>query len=195
MAASLRDLPRPYYRLEEYFALEQAGEARYEYWDGNVLCMSGGSREHATICSNVHFRLSQKLEATGCRAYTGEMQIKTPLLPPYRYPDASVVCGKPVFDKVEGFDVLVNPLQVVEVLSPGTAHLDRKEKREAYQALASLQEYLIISQDAPHVTQYVRQPDGQWLRQDVGDLASAINLTSLGCSLPLREIYEDVDFN
>ena len=64
MAASLRDLPRPYYRLEEYFALEQAGEARYEYWDGNVLCMSGGSREHATICSNVHFRLSQKLEAT-----------------------------------------------------------------------------------------------------------------------------------
>ncbi len=194
MVASLKDLPRPHYRLEEYFALERAGQARYEYWNGYVLCMSGGSRQHATICSNVHFRLSQQLEKKACRTYTGEMQIKTPDLPPYRYPDVSVVCGKPVFEKMEGFDVLTNPILVVEVLSPGTAHLDRQEKREAYQALPSVMEYLIISQDAPHVTQYLRQPDGKWLRNDAGDLTAIIKLPSIGCTLPLREVYDDVEF-
>ncbi len=195
MAASLKDLPRPYYRLEEYFALERVGEARYEYWNGDILCMSGGSRQHATIISNVHFRLSQQLVGKGCRTYTGEMQIKTPDLPPYRYPDVSVVCGKPVFEKIEGFDVLTNPILVVEVLSPATANLDRQEKREAYQALPSLMEYLIISQDAPHVTQYLRQPDGQWLRNDAGDLAANVKLSSIDCTLPLSEIYDDVEFN
>lgn len=195
MAASLRDLPRHHYTLEEYFALEGAGEARYEYWDGEIICMSGSSRQHATISSNVHLIIGQQLRGKTCRAFTGEMQIKTPLLPPYRYPDVSVVCGKPLFEKIAGFDVLTNPILIVEVLSPGTAHLDRAEKRDAYQALPSVMEYLLISQDAPHLTQYVRQADGQWLRQDYGNLENAISLPSVDCSLSMREAYEGVEFN
>jgi Uma2 family endonuclease len=195
MVASMRDLPCRLYTLEEYFALEGVGEARYEYWDGEIVCMSGGSRQHATVGSNVHFRLSQGLQGKNCRAFTGELQIKTPILPPYRYPDVSVVCGKPEFDKIAGFDVLINPILVVEVLSPGTAHLDRKEKREAYQALPSLMEYLLISQDAPHITQYVRQADGQWQRRDYGDLVTVVNLPSINCTLSMQEVYDGVEFN
>ena len=195
MVASLRDLPRQLYTLEEYFALEGAGEARYEYWDGEIVCMSGGSRQHATVGSNVHLLIGRQLWGTNCRAFTGELQIKTPLWPPYRYPDVSVVCGKPEFDKIAGFDVLVNPILVGEVLSPGTAHLDRKEKREAYQALPSLMEYLIISQDAPHITQYVHQADGQWLRHDYGDLMTVVNLPSINCALSMQEVYDGVEFN
>jgi len=195
MVASLKDLPRPYYRLEEYFALEKAGEARYEYWNGDVLCMSGGSRQHATICSNVHLAIGQQLRGKNCRAYTGEMQIKTPALPPYRYPDVSVVCGKPVFEKVEGFDVLTNPILIVEVLSPGTAHLDRNEKREAYQALPSVMEYLLILQEMPHITQYLRLSDNSWERRDFGDLSATINLPSIQCPLVFGEVYDGVEFN
>lgn len=81
MVATVREIPHRPYTLEEYFALERVGEARYEYWDGEIVCMSGGIRQHAIIISNVHFRLSQKLEGKGCRSFTGELQIKTPVLP------------------------------------------------------------------------------------------------------------------
>ncbi|MDQ3013208.1 MAG: Uma2 family endonuclease, partial [Acidobacteriota bacterium] len=190
MVAAMREMPRRLYSLEEYFALEGVGEVRYEYWDGEIVCISGGSRQHATASSNLHFRLSQRLQGKNCRAFTGELQIKTPILLPYRYPDVSVVCGKPEFDKIAGFDVLVNPILVVEVLSPGTAHLDRKEKREAYQGVPSLMEYLLVSQDAPHITQYSRQPDGQWLRQDYGGLLTVITLPSIECTLAMSEVYD-----
>lgn len=194
MVASLRDLPRQLYTLEEYFALEGAGEARYEYWDGEIVCMSGGSRQHATVGGNVHLLIGRQLWGKNCRTFTGELQIKTPILPPYRYPDVSVVCGQPEFDKISGFDVLINPILIVEVLSPSTAHLDRKDKREAYQALPSMMEYLLISQDAPHLTQYLRQTDGQWLRHDYGDLMTLVNLPSIGCTLAMRDVYDGVEF-
>ncbi|HZS09382.1 MAG TPA: Uma2 family endonuclease [Blastocatellia bacterium] len=194
MAANLKDPPRHHYTLEEYFALERVGVARYEYWNGEIVCMSGGSRRHVRISGNVYFSLRQQLAGRPCDTFTGDLQIKTPLLPPYRYPDVSVVCGQPDFENIEGFDVLVNPVLIVEVLSPGTASRDRNEKREAYQALPSLREYLLISQDAPHITHYLRQADG-WARHDYGDLAATVDLPSVQCRMSLMDVYYRVDFN
>lgn len=194
MVASLKDLPRLYYRLEEYFALEAAGEARYEYWNGDVLCMSGGTPQHAAISFNIAYQMRRKLRRSGCRVFNADMAIKTPLAPPYRYPDASVVCGKPVYEKVDKFDTLTNPTIIVEVLSPSTLILDKTLKRDAYQAIPSLQEYLLIAQDAPQITHYLRQ-DEQWLRQDYGGLATTFELPTLGCQIGLSEIYEGVEFD
>jgi Uma2 family endonuclease len=157
MVASLQDFPPHRYTLEEYFALEAVGARRYEYWNGDVLCMSGGSPQHATISLNIAAGLKGKLRRGRCRVFPSDLAIKTPQLPPYRYPDASVVCGKPLYEKVENFDTLTNPTLIVEVLSPTTALLDRTLKREAYQAIPSLQEYLVVAQAAPQVTLYVRQ--------------------------------------
>jgi Uma2 family endonuclease len=194
MAANLKDLPRHFHTLEEYFALEWIGDARYEYWDGEIVCMSGGTRQHATISGNVYLIIGQQLKGKNCRAFTADLPIKTPTLPPYRYPDASVGCGQLIFEKVDRIETLTNPILIVEVLSPGTERRDRQEKRAAYQALPSVMEYLLVAQDAPHVTQYVRQSDG-WARFDYGDLASTVNLSSVQCLLPLSEVYDGVDFD
>ena len=194
MVADLRDVPRRHYTIEEYFALERVGEARYEYWDGDILCMSGGTRQHARICSNLHYRLRQQLEGQGCQAFTGDLAIKTPSLPPYRYPDASVACGELVFERIEGIDVLINPTVVIEVLSPGTQSLDRNQRRIAYQAIPTVTEYVLIAQDAPQVTQYVRQRDG-WVRQDYGGLTAAVELSSISSRLALSEIYDGIVFS
>jgi Uma2 family endonuclease len=121
MVANLKDLPRPHYTVEEYFALEQVSEARYEYWDGEIVCMSGGTERHYLISDNLHVLLSNLLKGRPCRANSAGTPIHTPTLPPYRYPDASVVCGKPVFTKVHNIDALTNPILVLEVLSPGIA--------------------------------------------------------------------------
>lgn len=194
MAANPKDLPRHHYTLEEYFALERVGEARYEYWDGDILCMSGGSERHYTISENLRTRLAQLVDGSDCRAYSGGVPVLTPWLPPYRYPDASVVCGKPVFKDCSGIDVLTNPVLIIEVLSPGTEKLDKGEKRIAYRKIPSLSEYLIVSQDAPHITQYIRQ-GRRWMRKDVGDSGALLELPSIERAIPLRDIYDGVVFD
>ncbi len=197
MASILKDRPPHYYTMEEYFALERAGEARYEYWDGEIICMSGGSRQYARICGNVYLIIGQQIRGSNCTAYTGDLAIRTPTPPPYRYPDASVACGTLQFENINGIDALINPVLIVEVLSPGTESLDKKEKRLAYQRIPSVMELLLIAQDAPHVTQIVRQPEQEpdWGRRDYGDLTVRIELSSIGCPLSLSDIYEGVDFS
>ena len=194
MAANLKNVPRHHYTLEEYFALERASEARYEYWDGEIVCMSGGSLWHSIISDNLHALLSGLLRGQDYRAFSGGMPIKTPALPPYRYPDVSVVCGQLATEKINGIDVLTNPIIIVEVLSPGTEQLDKEEKRNAYQRLASVKEYLIVAQDAPHVTQYLRQ-GRRWVRKDYGDLQAAVELTSIHHQVLISDIYQGVTFS
>ncbi len=117
MVANLKSLPRHHYSLKEYFALEKTGEARYEYWDGDIVCMSGGTPKHYILSGTIFYQIRQQLEGKNCQAYTEGIPIKTPKLPPYRYADMSVVCGASQFENMRGIHALVNPLLVVEVLS------------------------------------------------------------------------------
>lgn len=195
MATNPKDVPRHYYSLEEYFALEQASDARFEYWDGDIVCMSGGTRAHGMICSNVHGALVIALRGGRRRPFTGDMAVWMPTLPPYRYPDASAACGELEFKHIKGHDALVNPVLVVEVTSPSTAGMDEGPKFVAYQAIPTLREYLLVSQDSPRVTHYTRRDDGSvWERRDVSDTDASLELESIGCALKLRDIYDGVAF-
>jgi Uma2 family endonuclease len=187
------DITPRHHTLDEYYALEAEGEARYEYWDGAILCMSGGSEQHAQLSENMFYLLRTKLRGSGCFSKASETPIKTPKWPPYRYPDASVYCGKPVYEKDNGIAVLLNPTLVIEVLSPATAWLDHGKKKEAYQDLLSLQQYLLIAQHEVLLTLYTRLGD-KWQRQDFTDIDSILPLVSINCELALRDIYEDVTF-
>src|ERR1051326_5375149 len=104
MATHRKDPPQHYYSLDEYFALEQASDARFEYWNGEIVCMSGGSSTHSRISSNVHYRLRQQVSGTDCEAFTADLPVKTPTLPPYRYPDVTVGCGELNFEHLRGAD-------------------------------------------------------------------------------------------
>jgi len=194
MATNPKDVPQHFYSLDEYFALENAGHVRYEYWDGEIVCMSGGSKEHTRIDGNVYHRLRLNLSGGRCHAFTSELPVKTPTLIPYRYPDATVGCGELKFEHIRGVDALVNPTLIVEVLSPTSSIRDHNEKFTAYKAIDSFMEYLLIAQDTPQVTHYVRQSDGRWEREEITDVTAEIVLSSIGCTLSLADIYEDVTF-
>jgi Uma2 family endonuclease len=189
--------PKHLYTLDEYFALEHTGETRYEYWDGEIVCMSGGSRRHSRISSRVHQLLANHLETQrGCEAFTSDQAVKLPAtFPPYCYPDVVVACGTATFDDVRGIDVLTNPALLVEVMSPTSRQRDQKNKLELYRKIASLQEYLILDQDKPLVIQHIRQPDDTWLTNTCQNLEATIVLASISYQLSLREIYATVDFN
>ncbi len=193
MAANLQSIARRHYSLEEYFALEKVGEARYEYWDGDIVCMSGGSPNHYRLTSTIHFKLAQKVEGKTCSSFTGDMPIFTPKYLPYRYPDASVVCGEEKYKNFNGIYALENPLIIVEVLSSTTENADKNQKRIAYQAIKSLQEYILISQNETHVTHYLRQGDF-WTIKDYREMDTIIELPSISDTITMAEIYRGVRF-
>jgi hypothetical protein len=123
------------------------------------------------------------------------MRIKVPKALPYRYLDIAVVCGGPVIEKLQGQEILVNPLLIVEVLSPTTEGYDYGQKFTAYQSIESFREYLLVAQDRPHVTHYLRQADGQWLRSDIEGMDGVVKLVTVECELSFEEIYRLVEFS
>ena len=188
-------LPKQRYTLEEYLALDKNSEQRYEYFAGEVVAMGGASLNHNRITRNIIRSLENALAEQGCEVLPAAMRVKVPKAFPYRYPDAVVVCGEPIIEEMHGQEMLVNPILIVEVLSPNTEAYDRGAKFSAYQSIASFQEYLLIAQDRPHITQYVRQLHGKWLRSEVEGVHSTLSLESLHCQLTLSDVYRRVDFH
>lgn len=184
-----RDVRR-LFTIEEYAALEKVGDARYEYWDGEIVCMSGGSRAHYAISDNVFSLLKAAARERGCLAASGQCPVVSGDQSYYRYPDASVSCD-PVFREILGIDVLTNPLVLVEVTSPTTESADHKAKRDAYQTIESLREYVIVEQDEPKVTLYVRD-EGGWKCSVIDRLDRSFRLPSLDCEIALHDLYETV---
>jgi len=187
-------IPKRRYTLEQYIELDKNSAARYEYFDGVVVDMAGGSLNHNRITRNIMHSLENKLVGHGCAVLPSDMRIKVPKAFPYRYSDAVVVCGEPIIEEIQGQEMLINPLVIIEVLSPNTEAYDRGAKFSAYQSIASFQEYLLIAQERPHITQYVRQPGGKWLRSEVEGLEETLKLESVDCTLALSEVYRQVHF-
>ena len=187
--------PELRYTLEEYFELERTSEERFEFWNGEVFCMSGASQAHDRIIVNFIVHLSAKLDAIKCRVFSSDMRIRVPSAPPYRYADLSALCGEARFEEIGGVDALVNPQLIVEVLSPSTEAYDRGDKFTHYKSIPTLSEYLLVAQHRPHVTHLYKQPDATWIYAEANDLAATVELVTLNCDLPLNEIYRGVSFD
>jgi Uma2 family endonuclease len=193
-AGFMSAVPKTRYTVEEYIELLKNSDERFEYFDGEVISMAGGKIVHGDIATNIVRHLGNRLADRPCKVSGGDVALKVPTAPPFRFPDASVVCGERVIDEFQGIEMLVNPRLIVEVLSPTTEAYDRGAKFLAYQSIESFQEYLLVAQDRPHVTHYTRQQRGKWLRSDIIGLNSEIKLESLNVTLPLAEIYWQITF-
>jgi Uma2 family endonuclease len=186
-------LPKIRYTPEEYLAIDRQAPFKSEYRAGEIFAMAGASEEHNIITVNVTVTLGSQLRGGPCRPFAADMRVRVGPADLYAYPDVVVVCGERRFAD-EQRDVLLNPTVIIEVLSPSTEDYDRGDKFTGYRHLASLQEYLLVAQDRPHVEQYTRQPDGRWLRSEAAHLEAVIHLSSLAADLALSEVYADVNF-
>jgi Uma2 family endonuclease len=182
------------YTLQEYLELDAKSAERLEYWQGEIFSMSGASEEHAEIEGNLMAFLKPKLRSSGCRVFPADMRIKVPTMPPYRYGDLSALCDKAQFEEIGGVDALTNPALIIEVLSPSTEAYDRGDKFTHYKSIPDFSEYLLVAQHRPHISQFVRQNDGSWLQREFNDLKDVVKLSTLGCELPLSEVYQNVSF-
>lgn len=184
--------PKSYLTPEEYLSIERTSETKNEYFNGEVFAMVGASRKHNLIAGNIFGELRQRLKGKPCEAYTNDMRVRIPATGLYTYPDV-VVCGEPLFED-EHVDTLLNPTFIVEVLSESTESYDRGRKASFYRTVESIAEYLLVSQDEYRVEQYIKQPDNRWLLTDIRSLESKVELSSIKCALPMKEVYDKVSF-
>lgn len=175
---------------QEYLAFERASETKHEYVDGEIFAMSGGTREHSLVGQHVARELGNALFDRPCEVHGSDMRIKVQALERYFYPDASVVCG-PAELEDESRDVLLNPKVIVEVLSRSTRSYDRGDKFASYQAIESLQEYVLLSQTEVRVEHYSRQRDGSWIYRSIG-AGGELVLPSIECVIAIDRVYAKV---
>ncbi len=183
----------PVFTSEEYLLLERASEIRHEYLDGFVYAMAGESPEHSTLCFNLAGILHAQLINKACRGFSPNMKVRTDESGLYAYPDLAVVCGEPLFHD-ERRDVLVNPTVIFEVLSPSTEAYDRGEKFLRYRThLATLTDYVLVTQSKAFVEHFSRQPDGAWLYTAMSGVSEVLALASIDCRLLLEDVYRLVN--
>lgn len=184
--------PKTLLTPEEYLSFERKAEYKNEYYKGEVFAFAGASLRHNRIAANILAHIYPQLRSGNCSAFPSDLRITIPQTPHYTYADVVIVCGEPQLD--DNFeDNLLNPTVIVEVLSPSTESYDRGKKFESYQRIASLMEYVLVSQDVPRVEQFLRQPDGRWLYSET-TADSTLKLTSIDCELSLSDIYDKVQF-
>lgn len=171
---------------EEYITRERKARHKSEYLNGQIFAMSGVSRAHSLITGNIFNQLYNQLITSDCEVHSSDMRVQpSPIA--YFYPDVVVACNEPRFED-DVFDTLLNPVVIVEVLSPSTAAYDREEQFSHYKQLASLQDYILVSQHKFCVEHYCRQ-DQYWVHTEYRSPEDVLILTSIECKIPLRNIY------
>ncbi len=172
-----------------YLAAERDSLVKHEYVAGEVFAMAGASKTHGTLALNAAFALRAHLRGGPCRTWVADMKVRVAAASAYYYPDVVVSCDARDLAADAPQDYLEAPRLIVEVLSPATETIDRREKWLAYRRLESLQEYVLIDQARRWVEVYRRTPEG-WA-QDIHTDAEVLELASVGLALPLDELYAD----
>lgn len=174
--------------VEEYFLLERNDpDTYYEYVDGYIYAMAGGSFNHDTIKSNIHRILWGLLRGGNCRVYTSDIKVYI-TKERYFHPDVTVTCDPR--DRGRG-DLLQSPRLVIEVLSPSTELKDRTWKLQNYTAHPTVEEYVLISARSLKIELY-RKEQNKWVYYAFG-ANDDLDLACLGVHFPLIAAYEGIN--
>jgi Uma2 family endonuclease len=186
--------PQKTYTVEEYLALEKRSEIKHEFYLGEVFAMAGASRAHVRIADNIFFRLRRALEGRGCQPSSSDQRIYIRAAGLHTYPDVSVVCGELQSDPKDP-EANTNPVLLVEVLSSSSERYDRTAKFRMYKKIASLREYILVSQNEALVEKFRRDENNNWITSEAVGLESSMPLPSIDCELALADIYEGVELD
>lgn len=183
------------YTLEEYLRFEARSKDKHEFIDKQIIKMPNAKGPHNIIAFNTGFSLKKRVEVLPKKYifFTSDQKIYLPSMDEGLYADVLAVSEHPLYwddDKL----LLINPLLIVEVLSRSTKKYDRGDKFHKYRTLESFREYVLIDQFSYHVETWFREEPGLWRENVVTDPAAEIQIRSMGVSLKLSEIYENIVF-
>lgn len=183
--------------VEEYVNLEQETNQKYEFHDGYVYAMAGGTEQHNAILVNMYGEIYGALKGKECKLKSSETKLWLENNNKYVYPDAMIICGEQI--KAENIkDAFTNPIVIIEVLSKSTSSYDRGDKFGFYRQVRSLRHYVLIEQEKVKIDIFSRQsPTSLW---DIRSLEGLENNLELVLSedeiltISLKDIYNDIVF-
>ena len=186
--------PAKYVSPEDYLRLEREAEVKHEYFKGEIRAMAGAGYAHNLICANLTIEIGSQLRGKNCSVVGSDQRLQILSGSAFTYPDLTVVCGKPEFNEGKKPDTLLNPTLLVEVLSPTTGQYDRSDKFMLYRQVPSLRQYLTLDSQSIRAELYTLDELGRWVLTETRDLAAVLDLASIGCQVPLAEVYAGVAF-
>jgi Uma2 family endonuclease len=175
---------------DKYRDWEPTQEERYEFWDGELVPMSDGTRDHNRISENWFKLLNNALLNRAFNVYSTYVKVQLESGLKYFYPDVMVTCCKDDRD----VDIVKFPCLIAEVLSPSTEAIDRGAKFEAYRQVKSLQEYILVQVDRPKVEVFQRKDINQWVLSEY-DLDDRLLLESIGVEIAISDLYRYVQWD
>ncbi|MCL1469214.1 Uma2 family endonuclease [Argonema antarcticum] len=181
------------YTAEEYLELEIASETRNEYYNGEIIPMTGGTPNHNDIAGNLYILLKLALKGKAYRTFYVDQRLWIPDVSLYTYPDVMVL-QKPLELQTGRKDTVINPCFIGEVLSKSTQNYDRSEKFAAYRTIPTFQEYLLIDQYRIHVEHYVKTAVNQWIFSEYDDPNVTLSFRVFEFQIKIAELYENIDF-
>ncbi|MBK7939640.1 MAG: Uma2 family endonuclease [Lewinellaceae bacterium] len=182
------------YTVDEYLKVEARSGERYEFYNGNIIPMPGGTISHNRICRNILSELDQIFKIRpGFEIFGSDQKIYLPEYHYYLYPDAVVVAEIPVAAE-EMASAIINPLLIIEVLSPSTGQYDREQKFLQYRSIPGFKEYALVRQDAPEVLTFFREKPDTWKEFMVKGIDQNVHFQSVSVDLALQLIYRNVEF-
>ena len=184
---------KTYLKPEEYLEIERKAEYKSEYFNGEMFALTGASKEHNIISTNITGILFNKLRDKPCQVFHSDLRVKITSTGLYTYPDLVVVCGEQKFED-DVLDTLLNPTLIIEILSDSTESYDRGIKFVNYRQIKTLQEYALISQKSIRIEKYLRQDESKWIFTEENNPENFIELSSINCSLLLKEVYLNIKF-
>ncbi len=186
-------LASPRLTPEQYLEVEREAECKSEYFQGQMFTLPRGSYRHGHLIGNLVWALGNALHERPCIVTPTDVRLRVSPDGLYTYPDVMVVCGAAAFSD-EHQDTLLNPVLIVEVLSPSTEAHDRGFKFTQYRRLESLREYVLVAQHEPRVERFLRQPGETWLMAESVGLGAVCRLESVDAEVSLGNIYDKVEF-
>ena len=187
----------PRLSIEEYKKQELDSGIKYEYHDGQIFALAGGSLNHGLLCGNIfaELRNSLKRNTSNCKALSSEIKLFIQSQNSFVYPDSMVICGE-IEQATPDNNAVTNPVLIVEVLSPSTASYDRGDKFYLYRQIPSLQEYVLIEQDKAIVEVYCKKSGSDlWSITRFKGLETSLKLQSIGIHIKMADLYFDVNLD
>lgn len=185
--------PQEYQKMTaaEYLEWEAKQELRYEYIDGEILAMTGGTLPHNDIALNFYTALRPHLRQRGCRVNVSDAKVQASKDSRYFYPDLVVSCHP---DDLKARDFIQYPKVIIEVLSPSTANYDHTKKLKYYRQIPSLQEYVLVDSEEMAVEVYQRGEGKMWSYYEY-EAGEAIALESIEFECAIEILYEGIIFD
>ncbi len=183
------------YTFDEYLDFERQSSIKHEFINGKIVEMAGGTGNHGIIAANMVAELKFSLKEKEKQYFVlgSDLKIRIEAVNEARYLDALVICEKlEYYDNRK--DVILNPLLIVEVLSPGTQKYDRSTKFDEYKTISSFKEYVLISQKMPYVSTYYREEEDLWRIKTTMNKQASVYLRSIDVEISLDDIYDGVQF-